>query len=53
MEAKAKDAGMDCVVTSDIAAAIGDMTDRLIEIGEESVRGIDRKATIYGFERKP
>ena len=53
MEAKAKDASMDCVVTSDVAAAFGDMTDRLIEIGEESVRGIDRKVTIYGFERKP
>lgn len=53
MEAKAKDVGMDCVVTSDVATAIGDMADRLIEIGEESVRGIDRKVTIYGFERKP
>jgi class 3 adenylate cyclase len=51
MEAQAKDAGMDCVVTSDVATAIGDMADRLIELGEESVRGIARNITIYGFKR--
>jgi class 3 adenylate cyclase len=53
METKAKDAGMDCVVTSDIAKLFDDTADRLNKLGEESVRGINRNITIYGFNRRP
>jgi len=51
MEAKAKSVGMDCVVTSDIAMLHDDSAGRLIKIGEENVRGIDKSITIYGFNR--
>jgi class 3 adenylate cyclase len=53
METKAKDACMDCVVTSDVAKLIGDMAGRLTNLGKESVRGINRSITIYGFNRLP
>lgn len=53
MEAKAKDAGMDCVVTSDVAELFGDMAGRLTKLGVESVKGINRNITIYGFKRLP
>jgi len=53
MEAKAKDAGMDCVVTSDVAKQFDDTAGRLTKLGEESVRGINRNITIYGFNRLP
>jgi class 3 adenylate cyclase len=51
METKARDAGMDCVVTSDVAKMFGDMAGRLKKLGKEQVRGINRKITIYGFKR--
>jgi adenylate cyclase len=51
METKAKDAGVDCVVTSDIAKLFDDTTGRFTNLGEESVRGINRTITIYGFNR--
>jgi len=53
METKAKDAEMDCVVTSDIAKLFDDTAGRLTKLGEESVRGINRTITIYGFNRLP
>jgi class 3 adenylate cyclase len=53
METKAKEAGVDCVVTSDIAKLFDDTTGRLTKLGEESVRGINRNITIYGFNRLP
>ena len=53
MEAKAKDVGMDCVVTSDVAELFGDMAGRLTKLGVESVKGINRNITIYGFKRLP
>ncbi len=51
MEAKAKSVGVDCVVTSDIATLHSDTAGRLIEIGEEDVRGINKKIKSYGFNR--
>lgn len=51
MEAKAKEFEIDVVVTSEVAAEVGSMAGRLTELGRESVRGIDRKITIYGFNR--
>jgi len=51
MEAKAKDVSMDCVVTSDVIDMFGGLSDRLSEIGEESVRGIERDIAIHGFNR--
>ena len=53
METKAKEVGVDCVVTSDVAKLFRDTAGRLTKLGEESVRGIDRKVTIYGFNRLP
>ncbi len=53
METKAKEAGMDCVVTSDIAKLFDDTAGRLTDLGEESVRGINRSISIYGFNRLP
>jgi class 3 adenylate cyclase len=53
METKAKEAGVDCVVTSDVAKLFRDTADRLNKLGEESVRGIKRNITIYGFNRLP
>jgi class 3 adenylate cyclase len=53
METKAKEVGVDCVVTSDIAKQFRDTACRLTTLGEESVRGINRKITIYGFNRLP
>ncbi len=53
METKAKEVGVDCVVTADIARLFDDMADRLTEVGQESVRGIKRKITIYGLQRLP
>jgi adenylate cyclase len=52
MEAKAKSVGMDCVITSDIAMLHDDPAGRLINIGEESVRGINKSITLYGFNRR-
>jgi len=51
METKAKDAGVDCIVTSDIAKLFDDTTGRFTKLGEESVRGINRNITVYGFKR--
>lgn len=53
METKAKDVGMDCVITSDVAKQFVDTAGRLTKLGEESVRGINRNITIYGFNRLP
>jgi adenylate cyclase len=53
METKAKEAGVDCVVTSDVAKLFSDTVGRLTKLGEESVRGINRNITIYGFNRLP
>jgi class 3 adenylate cyclase len=53
METKAKEAGVDCVVTSDVAKLFRDTSERLNKLGEESVRGINRNITIYGFNRRP
>lgn len=51
MEAKAKDYNVDCVVTSDVADRAVNMGDRIKEVGEEAVRGIDRKIKTFGFNR--
>jgi class 3 adenylate cyclase len=53
METKAREVGMDCVITPDIAKLFDDTTGRLTKLGEESVRGINRSITIYGFNRLP
>lgn len=52
MESKAKEVGMDCILTSDIAALFDDPEGRLVDLGSENVRGIDRDIAIYGLERR-
>jgi adenylate cyclase len=51
METKAKEVGMDCILTSDIATLFDDPEGRLVDLGKENVRGIDRDIAIYGLER--
>jgi class 3 adenylate cyclase len=53
METKAKEAGVDCVVTSVVAKQFDDTAGRLTKLGKERVRGINRSITIYGFNRLP
>jgi hypothetical protein len=43
--------GMDCILTSDIATLFDDPEGRLVDLGKENVRGIDRDIAIYGLER--
>jgi len=52
MEAKAKETGFDCVVTSDIAKACGAFGERLTPLGNEHVKGIERPLSVYGFNRR-
>lgn len=52
MESKAKEAGMDCILTSDIAALFDDPEGRLIDLGKERLRGIDRDIAIFGLDRR-
>lgn len=51
MESKAKEVGMDCVLTSDIATLLDDPEGRLVDLGKENVRGIDQDIAIYGLAR--
>lgn len=52
MESKAKEAGMDCILTSDIAMLFDDSDGRLVDLGKENVRGINRDIAIFGLERR-
>lgn len=52
MESKAKETGMDCILTSDIATLFDDPEGRMTALGKESVRGIDRDIAIYGLDRR-
>jgi class 3 adenylate cyclase len=51
MEAKAKETGYDCVATVEIARACRGLEKRLVELGDERVKGIERALTVYGFNR--
>ena len=51
METKAKEVNMDCVVTSDVAKLFNDLKGRLVDLGEERIRGIGRDIRIYGLQR--
>ena len=51
MEAKAKETGYDCVATAEIARACRGFEKRLVELGDERVKGIERALTVYGINR--
>lgn len=50
---KAKEVGMDCVVTSAVAETFHDSGHRLIKLGPDHVRGIEREIELYGLKRLP